>query len=461
MYKPTYHFFPGKNWMNDPNGVCWYKGSYHLFYQYNPDGDQWGNLHWGHAVSEDCVHWNHLPTALAPSRELGEIHCFSGCASTDGERPLLYYTSVGREEDGRDCRTGAQQWCAVSEDGMNTWKKYQGNPIMTAEIHGNLNVLEWRDPYVWKEEDGWYMVLGAELEGRGSVLLYHSPDQFHWEFCHVLMRSERPEDRILECPNYFYLDGKAILVVSPDAMPYYWIGTQDHDHRFFPEQFGIIDHSGWNGFYAPNSFVDNQGRRIMIGWLTEKGRGDLDIPGWQGIQSLPRELTLEPDGLRMKPLEELTSLRDEKVEYEHLTVCGRWESEIRTRAAEIVLNAESLCLGEGFELRVFAAEDESEQTVIRYHRASDELMIDRSHSNRKNITDRTPLTVKGTHSEDGKLNLRIFIDHSTLEIFINEREAVSTRVYPDSEESCIIDISAPRAEFEHLEIYTMKGIWDK
>ena len=199
----------------------------------------------------------------------------------------------------------------------------------------------------------------------------------------------------------------------------------------------------------------------MIGWLTEKSRGDLDIPGWQGVQSLPRELTLEQDGLCMKPVEELTSLRDVKAEYEHLTVCGRWESEIRTRAAEIVLNAETFRLGEGFELRVFAAEDGSEQTAVRYHRASDELTIDRSRSNRKNITDRTPLTVKGTHSEDGKLNLRIFIDHSTLEIFINDREAVSTRVYPDSEESCIIGISAPRAEIDHLEIYTMKGIWDK
>ena len=143
MYKPIYHYFPGKNWMNDPNGVCWYGGKYHLFYQYNPQSDQWGNLHWGHAVSDDSIHWKHCPEALFPSTELGETHCFSGCASTDGKLPILYYTSVGEEKDGRDSRYGAQQWCAISEDGMYTWEKYEGNPILTKEIHGDLPVLEW------------------------------------------------------------------------------------------------------------------------------------------------------------------------------------------------------------------------------------------------------------------------------------------------------------------------------
>ena len=125
-----------------------------------------------------------------------------------------------------------------------------------------------------KKRTAGILVLGAEVEGRGSVLLYHSPDQFHWEFCHVLMRSERPEDRILECPNYFYLDGKAILVVSPDAMPYYWIGTQDHDHRFFPGTMSELSiTAAGTDFMRRIHLWINRGRRIMIGWLTEKRPG--------------------------------------------------------------------------------------------------------------------------------------------------------------------------------------------
>lgn len=459
MYKPIYHYFPGKNWMNDPNGVCWHGGKYHLFYQYNPLSDQWGNLHWGHAVSDDCIHWARRPDALSPSRELGEIHCFSGCASTDGELPVLYYTSVGKEKDGRDSRYGAQQWCAVSEDGMYTWKKYEGNPILTKEIHGDLPVLEWRDPFVWREDDGWYMVLGAEIEGRGNVLLYYSKDQFHWEFSHILMRSERPQDRILECPNYFMLDGKAVLVVSPDDMPVYWIGTQKEGHVFCPETFGIMDHSGWDGFYAPNSFTDPNGRRIMIGWLTEKGRGDLKIPGWQGVQSLPRELTVEKDGLHMRPIEEVESLREKGRVWENLPVSGLWESPLRSMAAEIVLEMEKEYLQGPIDIQVYANEDGTEETVIRYDKDLDTVTIDRSRSNRTGLTDSSPLSVHGTHSDDGKLQLRIFVDYSTLEVFINEREAVSTRIYPDGEDSCRIRF---RTECECIlrkaEIYLLQGI---
>ena len=454
MYKPTYHFFPGKNWMNDPNGVCWHGGKYHLFYQYNPRGDQWGNINWGHAVSDDCIHWKPRPEALAPSREQGEIHCFSGCADTNGELPVLYYTSVGREADGRDSRYGAQQWCAVSEDGMYTWKKYEGNPVMTKEIHGDLEVLEWRDPFVWKEEDGWYMVLGGEVDGRGSVLLYHSPDRFHWEFCHILYRSSRPEERFYECPNYFFLDGKAVLVVSPDDQPRYWIGTQGPGHVFCPEQTGIIDHSGWDGFYAPNSFTDPRGRRIMIGWLTEKGRGDLKIQGWAGVQSLPRELFLADGVLHMRPIEEIRSLRLPGYRCQDPDLGELWESPVSGAAAEIVLEMET---GQEtvFELQVFADGAGTEETVIRYQSAADELVIDRSRSNRTGVTDQTPLTVRGTHSEDGLLRLRVFLDHSIVEVFLNEREAVSTRVYPDGEDSCRIRIRAGKTKVRNLEIYPL------
>lgn len=457
MYKPVYHFFPGKNWMNDPNGVCWYKGKYHLFYQYNPTGDQWGNLHWGHAVSEDCVRWKILPEALSPSTEKGEIHCFSGCASVDGEKPILYYTSVGEEKDGRDSRNGAQQWCAVGDDTMTVWEKYSGNPLMTKEMHGDLDVLEWRDPFVWKEDDGWYMVLGAEIDGKGAVLLYHSEDQIHWKYLHILLHSEDSGKRIFECPNYFFLQDKAVLVVSPNDKPCYWIGHQTADHKFVPETAGIIDHSGWAGFYAPNSFADNRGRRIMIGWLTENGRGDLKVPGWQGVQSIPRELMMENGILHMRPIEELEQLRCNGLEYKGLQIDGTWECPLKTKAAEIILETETESINANMELHIFADKAGEEKTVIRYEKEKDTVVIDRTYSNLSGLTDKTPLSCTGTHSCGGKLKLQVFIDHSVVEVFINEREVISTRVYPGSGQSEYIRIQGDRLSLNGLQVYEMKS----
>lgn len=455
-YRPVYHFLPEKNWMNDPNGVCWYQGEYHLFYQYNPTGDQWGNLHWGHAVSRDCVNWEHLPLGLYPSGEKGEIHCFSGCCNVDGEFPVIYYTSVGEQEAGRDCRDGAEQWCAVSHDGMRTWEKYENNPVLTKEMHGEIVVKDWRDPFVWKEADGWYMVLGAEVDKKGTVLLYYSPDQFHWKFRHILLQTEKEEENIWECPNYFKLKDKSVLVVSPNGMPRYWVGREKADHCFVPEREGIIDHSGWEGFYAPNSFEDPQGRRIMIGWLTENGRKDLEIPGWQGVQSIPRVLTVEEDGLHMEPLKELEMLRGACEAAEHLQVKDGFKAETKGKALEICLAFEKEKVKKGMCLEVFASPDREERTQICWDAGKDEIAVVRSASNRTGKTSDISLSCKVPQTAEGKVSLRIFSDHSTLEVFVNEREAVSTRIYPDREDSECVFLYAEDGEIEELRIYQMK-----
>lgn len=456
MYRPSYHFLPEKNWMNDPNGVCWYRGKYHLFYQYNPDCDQWGNLHWGHAVSDDCVHWEHLPLALYPSVEMGEIHCFSGCASVDGERPLIYYTSVG--EGSRDCKYGAQQWCAYSDKDMIHWTKYEKNPIMTAEIHDGLKVLDWRDPFVWKEDDAWYMVLGATVAEHGAALLYRSENQYDWEFVRVLLETENPGEVIWECPNYFGLGDEKVLVVSPAGPPAYYIGKETKEKEFIPESRGIMDHSGLDGFYAPNSFVDGRGRRIMIGWLTENGRGEIATDGWSGVQSVPRVLEMKDSILTMKPLPEFKSLRGKAETHQNLEVAGEWRPQMRGKALELCMTVDVAEEALDWEIDVFASEDGKERTAIRYNAREDELVADRSLSNASGRADQKSLSCKGTHSEGGKLSLHIFLDHSTLEIFINDREAISTRVYPDREDSDGIVFRTKAGgvmKVEMLEIYEL------
>ena len=198
LYKPHYHFLPENNWMNDPNGPIYYKGKYHLFYQYNPNDYHWNTIHWGHAVSEDLVHWEYLPIALFPSNDLGETHCFSGCTTINVDGlPTIFYTSVGENE--RNARDGAEQSMAVSYDDMITWEKYKLNPVIKSNIHGTIDVKEWRDPFIWKEDGKWYMVLGGSIEEKGSILIYSSDNLVKWEFINVMF--EAPSYKTLECPN--------------------------------------------------------------------------------------------------------------------------------------------------------------------------------------------------------------------------------------------------------------------
>jgi len=163
--RPVYHFHPPANWNNDPNGTVWYKGWHHLFYQFNPYGAVWGNMHWGHARSRDLVNWEHLPIALWPSKEQGEDHVFSGAAiaGPDG-LPWVFYTSVGTRPP--------EQWLAIpQDDDLIEWKKYPANPILTLKIHGATNVNEWRDPFLFREGGKTYMVCGGNLGrsgGRGA-----------------------------------------------------------------------------------------------------------------------------------------------------------------------------------------------------------------------------------------------------------------------------------------------------
>ena len=140
-YRPQYHFIAPANWMNDPNGTIFYKNEYHLFYQHNPYSKKWGRVHWGHAKSKDLVHWEHLPIALAPSIEMGEKHCFSGCCVIDKNQPKIFYTKIGSL---KDMFHGAEQWMAFSNDNMITWEKDPNNPIMEESLHGNEKIRQWR-----------------------------------------------------------------------------------------------------------------------------------------------------------------------------------------------------------------------------------------------------------------------------------------------------------------------------
>ena len=275
--RPAFHITPYVGWMNDPNGFSYYKGEYHLFYQYNPYSTHWDSMHWGHVVSKDLLHWNYVPTALAPDEDYDKFGCFSGSAiELEDGRQLLMYTSVNQEklEDGtvRDIQTQA---VAVG-DGKD-YKKYEKNPVLTAkDLPEGASKVDFRDPKIWKGKDGnFYCVIGSRpADGSGQILLYRSENGFDWKFVSILAKNKKRFGKMWECPDFFELDGKHVLLTSPqDMLPegleYHngngtlcIIGEMDQDKYTLKEQFAQSVDYGID-FYAMQTLGTPDGRNGM------------------------------------------------------------------------------------------------------------------------------------------------------------------------------------------------------
>ena len=299
--KPQWHYRPENNWMNDPNGLVQHAGWYHMFYQYNPHGDQWGDIHWGHARSRDLLRWETLPVAMTPDAARGELHCFSGgCCKDEDGKPHFFYTSIGSREDGRDALHGAQQWMAEAADEDLSMLVQTNAYALTDDIHGDMHVLDWRDPCVVRHGGQYLMVLGGSVDGRGSVLLYTSPDMRTWTYRHILAQSGQADGVPWECPNLFFIGETAGLIYSPCAEVHVKLGRLDDELRFHETGDEVLDPAARDGYYAPQVFRDEMDRTIVIGWMTECD--NVPHKGWSGVMSLPRVLSVDADGLHGEPV---------------------------------------------------------------------------------------------------------------------------------------------------------------
>ncbi len=309
--RPQYHLLPKRNWMNDPNGPVYWDGRYHMFFQYNPHAAVWGDMHWGHAMSEDMVHWEHLPVALAPTPGGPDAAgCFSGSALIDQGVVTVMYTGVVKApESEATIRDGAnslrESQCLATATGMNltAWKKVR-QAVIPVPPPG-IKVAGFRDPSPWKSGDWWYVAVGSGVLGEGGrVLLYRSKDLRHWEYLHFVAsgpgsgkQTANPvgDGDMWECPDLFPLDGKHVLIYSSMGQVHWQTGVLDEaEMKFHPEQRGILD---YGAYYAAKTQADKHGRRIVWGWIPERRPvAEYRAAGWACMMSLPRRLGLRADG---------------------------------------------------------------------------------------------------------------------------------------------------------------------
>ena len=423
--------------MNDPNGPIYWNGSYHMFYQYNPDGAYWGDMHWGHAISPDMVHWRHLPVALSPTPGGPDsAGCFTGTAATQNGRVIMMYTGVravpldqATIKDGHPPLRESQCLAIADDPELKTWTKVP-TPVISVPPRG-LQVNGFRDPSPWRQGDWWYTVIASGIVNQGgAVLLYRSRDLRAWEYMHILAHRDRSGPaafdsfdpwEVWECPEIFPLGDRHVLIFSTAGKTYWQSGRLDEQKMtFHPEQAGIVD---FGSYYAAKTQLDKNGNRILWGWVTEsRPLAEYKAAGWAGLMSLPRVLSISEDGrLRMRFASELQILRHK----ERPVNISENETENQRQITSIKIEngcGEILCAMQKsagpFQLTVSAF---SEHTLPL-------LTIDHDPSRSTPVSiEARPIPV--SLNEHESVELHLYIDASVIEILVNGQAAWTKRFY--------------------------------
>jgi beta-fructofuranosidase len=483
--RPQFHLLPAANWMNDPNGPIYWKGHYHMFFQYNPNAAVWGDMHWAHAISRDMVHWRRLPVALAPTPGGPDADgCFSGTAAVrDGVVTVIYTGVVSAPEDQATLRDGAHsfresQCYATSTDAeLRTWSKRAAPVIAAPPV--NLQITGFRDPSPWKEQDTWYMTVGSGVKGKGgAVLLYKSADLQNWEYQHLLCggvekgtanaTAANPTDSgdMWECPDFFALGNKHVLMYSTQEKVFWQTGELDtREMVFHAGQSGMLD---YGSFYASKTQLDKHGNRILWGWIQEtRPVADYSTAGWAGMMSLPRVLTLGADGrLRIGVAAEVEKLRkhEQTLHLAPVTAGGKEmiaDVKLKDACGEILCVVQSS--SEPFTLDLLNAADvkdtkdtkdakavESQVSFlsIRYSRANaKELVVDQQ---------RLPISL----GAEEPLELRFYVDGSVIELFINNQVTCTKRFYypgPVAPEIAV-SVTGNRSDIRRLSLWQLSPV---
>lgn len=435
--RPGFHLSAVTGWMNDPNGFSEYGGEYHLFYQYYPYAPRWDSMHWGHAKSADFVKWEYIPAALAPDKNYDSLGVFSGSALADGEKHILVYTGVSEEALENGKKQIRQNQCLAVGDGVN-YEKYEKNPIIVSEMIPVGNVCEdFRDPKIWKEDGVYYAVVGSRSDdGSGQIAMFRSKNLREWEFDCILDKCENRYGKMWECPDFFPLGEKRILVVSPQDMraeglefhngnnAIFLTGTYDKERKTFCRENVQAADYGLD-FYAPQTMETKDGRRIMVAWMKS---WDADIRTgkgkWSGMMTFPRELSVKNGRVYQNPVRELQryyanyTVREIVLSEESSSLEG-----IEGRMVDLVIETKK---GSSGKMEVCVAKNEKYSTRIVYDFDEEVLSFDRTYSGLyRDVVCKRDMVVR---NRDGEVKIRILLDKYSVEIFANDGESAMTSV---------------------------------
>ena len=437
--RPAFHLTPFCGWMNDPNGFSYYGGKYHLFYQYNPYHIHWDSMHWGHAVSSDLLRWEYLPAALAPDMPYDCNGCFSGNAiELEDGRQLLVYTGVRQVKTEGNGVRDVQVQCVATGDGME-YKKYEKNPVISSDmLPEGASRADFRDPKIWRLSDGKFCcaVASRPADGSGQVLLYTSPDGFDWSFWTVLDTNRNRLGKMWECPDFFKLDGKYVLLVSPQDMlcegeypggngTVCIIGDFDEETGRFTEISNQTVDSGID-FYAPQTVLTPDGRRVMIAWMQNWDSCSIREEGspWAGQMTLPREVFIKDGRLWQRPSKEFLSLRKNEQTFSKFIETTEHFSFDGLRGRILCMDIQLRAFDERCSWVLRIAEDEKFYTELVYRARENTLTVDRRHSSsRRAIRHVQECSIL---KKDSVLSLEVVLDKFSMEVFINGGEQAMT-----------------------------------
>ena len=466
--RPGFHLSPALGWLNDPNGFSFYKGEYHLFYQYNPYSTRWDAMHWGHWTSKDLLHWDYQEASLAPDEDY-ETGVFSGTAiaDKDGSHLIMYTADYTKAPDYSTDLSGKngirrETQCIARGDGRE-YQKFEGNPVLSEkDLPEEFTIEDFRDPKLWIGKDGKYYAVTVARKKRdnlGAALLFSSENTVEWQYLDTIRENDGSFGGMWECPDFFFLEGRPVLSLSvmnmKNTSPLFrngnctvaFVGEEAEIELEQESMVDLIENSmktakpqaldlGFD-FYAPQT-MERDGRRIMVGWMQapEAGGNAPENAKWYGQMSFPRELFFRGDRLCQRPISEIQKLYKDTVDLE--IFCEKEEksyAELEGKLLDLSLqiSAPKDCLKyqecseqkvvsgvqKAFQMK-FAKQGEN-YVLCTYDFVSGILTVDRSHAGRSASICEIRRIYVGSSEE---LSLRLLLDRFSFELFVNDGEQV-------------------------------------
>lgn len=440
-WRQTFHIQPNTGLLNDPNGFAYFNGEYHLFYQWFPLGPVHGLKYWYHVKSKDLVYWENVGIGVKPDKYYDSHGAYSGSAIEHKNKLYLMYTGNTRDEHW--VRYPYQ--CIAIMDKSGVISKLD-TPVISNVPYGYTD--HFRDPKVWKEGDLFYAIIGAQRSNEtGCVVLYSSPDLFNWSFDGEIRTNIDSFGYMWECPDYFELQKQGVLIFSPQGIEPegdkyqniyqsgYVLGKKLDLQQKTMEHGEFIEFDRGFDFYAPQTTTDLSGRRLLVGWM---GLPEMEYPtdqnGWAHCLTLPRELSIQNGKLIQQPVKELELLRKQEARAGDII---NSESKMINRFTGT--SYEMICEFTNIDATEFGIEfrtSKEEKTVLTYDVIKKKVILDRTFSGK--AIESSFGTIRKCNVESERIKIHMFVDVSSVEIFINDGEEVFTsRIFPKEESNGI------------------------